>query len=420
MTPQPHDHLVTERLQKNTAAQEKTALQRDREKQHDHQVTERLQKNTAAQEKTALQPDQEKPGRITVVKNSYYACYEGEYRFDVYGSDVTTYFLNVAMPRPHSFNMSGARNTISKLKQASFTFAMMTSCCQAKNTAVDVEVQDLQTGQIVIKRQNKISYKDSSSSGMLEVNIPSTVQAIQIKLNLADNTDAFVLNHMALGLDYLSSKGFNPTQELDDITNRWVGKGNKRYVLHSQENVRVEGVSAPGAKKMRVKTNGKDTSASRLLISGMMSGAYKPRVIFDQTSRCYFYSEEDPDKQTSFVLGPRDPEDDSPHGDVDEVEISYPSDSHVMMDITSHKHGKRSLLFAVSSTMTTVMITKLSEPPSPMTSRVPVCGVLLPCSDYQLDTEALIRADDTEGVKSTDAWRTITGNTVEMERPVKD
>ncbi|KAK7491840.1 hypothetical protein BaRGS_00016859 [Batillaria attramentaria] len=445
------------------------------------------------------------PGRITVVKNSYYACYEGEYRFDVYGSDVTTYFLNVAMPRPHSypshswrgrrsaggdskshnsndgkkhkvllsvgnnnpdsvgsvcrnneelielndvnsfaniqrlneslparlrpqdlpfftlrFNMSGARNTISKLKQASFTFAMMTSCCQAKNTAVDVEVQDLQTGQIVIKRQNKISYKDSSSSGMLEVNIPSTVQAIQIKLNLADNTDAFVLNHMALGLDYLSSKGFNPTQELDDITNRWVGKGNKRYVLHSQENVRVEGVSAPGAKKMRVKTNGKDTSASRLLISGMMSGAYKPRVIFDQTSRCYFYSEEDPDKQTSFVLGPRDPEDDSPHGDVDEVEISYPSDSHVMMDITSHKHGKRSLLFAVSSTMTTVMITKLSEPPSPMTSRVPVCGVLLPCSDYQLDTEALIRADDTEGVKSTDAWRTITGNTVEMERPVKD
>ena len=441
------------------------------------------------------------PGRITVVKNSYYSCQQGEYRFDVYGSEVTTYFLNVAHPvlawrgkrsveqltgasaRPGTaqktlltvgetdpqaipeacsrvdelttltnansfanmaqlndslparvdpqslpsfflrFNLTSSAAAIHHLRDASFVFGLMTSCCPS-SMEVDVEVEDLGTRKTIISRTKTITQEDGDSPGRLLVEIPGSVQAMEIRLNFSKNVDPFVLNAMALALRYtepadsadLNLEGVIPTYS------RWAEAGQKRKVLSNKDGILVEAVSQPGVKPMKVKASdgGKDreVTASRLILSDLNLGSYQPRVVFDQTSRCYFFTQADPGQQTSFVLGPRDPELDSPDGDVDEVEVVNEGNGRISMNLNSLRFGRRSLVFAVSSTMTTVIISDTGDTgDTPRPPASPLCAVLLPCTDYQLDTEALIRADDTEAVKATDAWRTITGSAVDFTRP---
>ena len=444
-----------------------------------------------------------RPGRITVVKNSYYSCYQGHYRFDVYGSDVTTFFLSIVHPLgpwrakrsadsltggpagpgtlrktllsvgmsdtraipetcsrldkltaltdansfanmaqlnsslparvdPQSlpsfflrFNLTSSAPALQRLPHATFVFGLMTSCCTSP-IEVGVEVEDLGTQQTIIKRSQAVSQEDENSPGRLLVSIPATVQAMEVRLNFSKNVNPFVLNALALALHYADS----PTgaelnvEDMVPTNGRWVQVGQKRKVLSQKDGFLVEAVTQPGVKPMKVKTSqdGKDKeiSASRLILSDINLSSYQPRVVFDQTSRAYFFTQSDPDQQTSFVLGPRDPDLDSPDSDVDEVEVVNEGKGRVSMKLKSLKYGQRSLVFAVTSSMTTVIISDNSndrqEEPT-RASRSPVCAVLLPCSDYKLDTEALIRADNTEPVESSDAWRTITGNAIGFTRP---
>jgi hypothetical protein len=334
-------------------------------------------------------------------------------------------------------------------RDAAYVFTCLTSCNTAP-TVVNVEVTDLNSQQTVIKRTNVVE-QDDDEVGKTVVRVPSTVYMMEITLNFTASTAPFVLQGLTLALDLprqrengggtATTTSSPPARAYYD---GWADGAEKRFVVMKDKGVVVEALTMPGQKTMKVTgtdSSGKarETNASRLIVSDFSSvlGIPQPRIVLEQTSRAFLFPLASPQHQSSFVLGPQplpnyDPESDADlQGDdldlgagLDELDISKGVDGVLNLNLTSYAHGSRSVGLAVTSTTTTFVIT-----PTPTLSPLPgqgqgqgqagqpLCAVLLPCAEYCLDAEALISADGTQPVRTGQAWRAMTGVTMNITRP---
>ncbi|XP_025095792.1 uncharacterized protein LOC112564896 [Pomacea canaliculata] len=316
------------------------------------------------------------------------------------------------------FNLKGFEARLKSRNAVSFVLTMRTSCSFGSST-VDMQVRDLDTDDVVVRKMGTILYDDPTLSSSLALVIPASVLTMEIQLNFSAASHSFILDALVFEVEYdESAVGQDKVPIADSAAayNGWLGKKDKRYFLTRTKDVQLEGINRPGTKAMTVKArrkagNGIEIRASRLIFSGVNVESYVPRVIFDQTSRIFFFPQRDPSSQASFILGPRDPYAvDDVDSDLDEVEVDDQGDGNFTMNLTSTKYGQRSLVIGITSTTTTVLMSKMEDRFRDRLTSYIVCSFLLPCSEYGLSSQTFIRVDDSKEINAAGPWQMSRAN----------
>lgn len=228
----------------------------------------------------------------------------------------------------------------------------------------------------------------------------------------------------SLAVDFLPAEVNRGKTNAAVSNDHWLAPGLKRQVLYADNGVRVEVVNVPGAKSMKIKMSGsqngnrKEISGSRILLYSAQEDAGSLRMVFDQTSRCYFFPELEANRQVSFSLGHRDLEAESPDSDIEEVELSSTGRGRLTLTLTRTRYVQRRVHLTFFDQLTSLFLDDVRDVNVQryISYQTSLSAIMLPCSDNRLTTDVVVKADETDGVSVNDPWRTVTGKVVRVTR----
>ncbi|PVD38210.1 hypothetical protein C0Q70_00821 [Pomacea canaliculata] len=430
-------------------------------------------------------------GKLSLRKNGYYACSDGEYRLDLFPqSQVTGLTINISRPAqggdgcksttapirvprsersrkvvlavgndnaryscrqvsdltdltidsfssidrlnatlparvtPERLSSFSLRFSLPEETEAeSVTFSMRVSCLgnSRKQLELDVTLQDVQNGNIIVKGPRIVDLEDESE-GRFTLTIPASLREAMVSVHFPDVKTTFVMNSLAV--DFLPAEVNRGKTNAAVSNDHWLAPGLKRQVLYADNGVRVEVVNVPGAKSMKIKMSGsqngnrKEISGSRILLYSSQEDAGSLRMVFDQTSRCYFFPELEANRQVSFSLGQRDLEVESPDSDIEEVELSSTGRGRLTLTLTRTRYVQRRVHLTFFDQLTSLFLDDVRDVNVQryISYQTSLSAIMLPCSDNRLTTDIVVKADETDGVSVNDPWRTVTGKVVRVTR----
>lgn len=335
--------------------------------------------------------------------------------------------LNATLPArvtPERLSSFSLRFSLPEETEAeSVTFSMRVSCLgnSRKQLELDVTLQDVQSGNVIVKGPRIVNLEDESE-GRFTLTIPASLREAMVSVHFPDVKTTFVMNSLAV--DFLPAEVNRGKTNAAVSNDHWLAPGLKRQVLYSDNGVRVEVVNVPGAKSMKIKMSGsqngnrKEISGSRILLYSSQEDAGSLRMVFDQTSRCYFFPELEANRQVSFSLGQRDLEVESPDSDIEEVELSSTGRGRLTLSLTRTRYVQRRVHLTFFDQLTSLFLDDVRDVNVQryISYQTSLSAIMLPCSDNRLTTDIVVKADETDGVSVNDPWRTVTGKVVRVTR----